>query len=164
MYLLPAFNLKLKPKLLALRPGTRIVSHDWDMGPWEPDETIVLRTPEKTVGADLRSHVFLWIVPADLRGVWRSEGAAPGVDWEFRIGQNYQSLAVEARFAGRELPVRGSRLRGDEIKIAVTGRAGGPLAHHLFQGRVQGDRIAGTLRTSDGNEERMLPWTATRVR
>jgi len=163
LYLLPEFNLKLMPRLLALRPGTRIVSHDWDMGEWEPDEALTLRTPEKTVGADLHTHVYLWFVPADARGLWR--GTLPGQDgeWRFRIGQSYQALEVGAWYADRELTVHGQRLRGDEIKIIVTGVAGSAAAHYLFQGKVQGGRIAGTVRISAGDESRTLPWNATRT-
>ena len=73
MYLLPEVNLKLRPKLLTLKPGTRIVSHDWNMGDWEPDETIELRTPEKPVGLGGKSRVHLWIIPADGRGRWVAE-------------------------------------------------------------------------------------------
>ena len=164
MYLLPEVNLKLMPKLLALKPGTRIVSHDWDMGEWEPDETITLRTPEKTVGADLRSHIYLWLVPADLRGRWRSVVPEQGGEWRFTIAQKYQSLDVEARFAGRDLTVRGHRLRGREIKIVVTGRADSAPAHYLFEGTVEGEQITGTVRISDGEDTRTLPWNATRIR
>ena len=163
LYLLPEFNLKLMPKLLALRPGTRIVSHDWDMGDWEPDETLTLRTPEKTIGVDLRSHIHLWVVPTDVRGVWTSALPGQGGEWRFSVAQKYQALDIEARYAGRELTVRGHRLRGDEIKIAVTGRAEGAPAHHLFQGTVQGGRITGTVRISNGDETRTLPWIATKA-
>ena len=164
LYLLPEFNLKLMLRLLALRPGTRVVSHDWDMGAWEPDETVALRTPEKTVGADARSHIYLWVVPADARGTWRSALPGQGGEWQFRIAQTYQALEIDARFAGRELTVRGHRLRGAEIKIAVTGRADAAPAHYLFQGTVQGGRITGTVRISDGEETgTILPWNATRI-
>src|SRR5688572_6149446 len=70
MYLLPEVNLKLRPRLLTLKPGTRLVSHDWNMREWEPDETIELRTPEKPVGLGGKSRIHLWIVPADARGRW----------------------------------------------------------------------------------------------
>jgi len=163
LYLLPEFNLKLMPKLLSLKPGTRVVSHDWDMGDWETDETISLRTPEKTVGADLRSHIHLWVVPADLRGRWRSALPGSSGEWRFKVAQKYQALDIEARFAGRELTVRGHRLRGNEVKIVVTGRAGGAPAHHLFHGTLRGERINGTVRISDGEETRTLPWNATRL-
>jgi SAM-dependent methyltransferase len=63
MYLLPEVNLKLKPRLLKLKPGTRIVSHDWDMGPgWKPDRTITVDAPDKIYGREKKSRLHLWIV------------------------------------------------------------------------------------------------------
>jgi SAM-dependent methyltransferase len=62
MYLLPEVNLKLRPRLQALKKGTRIVSHDWDMGDWAPDRTLTLSVPEKTVGREKLSRVHLWVL------------------------------------------------------------------------------------------------------
>jgi SAM-dependent methyltransferase len=64
MYLLPEVNLQLRPQLLALKPGTRIVSHDWDMGDWKPDRTIVVDAPDKPIGREKVSRLHLWTVPA----------------------------------------------------------------------------------------------------
>jgi hypothetical protein len=64
MYLLPAVNLALRPALLALKPGTRLVSHDWDMGEWTPDRTVTVQAPGKTVGREKISSLHLWVVPA----------------------------------------------------------------------------------------------------
>ena len=66
LYLLPEFNLRLRPRLLALPAGTRIVSHDWDMGDWPPDRTLTLAVPEKAIGLDKRSRLLLWVVPAQV--------------------------------------------------------------------------------------------------
>jgi SAM-dependent methyltransferase len=63
MYLLPEVNMQLRPKLLALKPGTRIVSHDWDLGDWKPQQTSVVPVPEKKVGIEKFSRVHLWVVP-----------------------------------------------------------------------------------------------------
>lgn len=60
MYLLPEVNLRLRPRLQALKPGTRIVSHDWDMGDWTPDRTLVIDVPDKAVGREKLSRVHLW--------------------------------------------------------------------------------------------------------
>jgi SAM-dependent methyltransferase len=62
MYLLPEVNLLLKPKLQKLKPGTRIVSHDWDMGTWAPDRTVTVEVPDKPIGREKTSKLFLWIV------------------------------------------------------------------------------------------------------
>ena len=64
MYLLPDVNLQLRPRLLALAAGTRIVSHDWDLGDWAPDRTVTVDVPDKALGRDKFSRVHLWIVPA----------------------------------------------------------------------------------------------------
>jgi SAM-dependent methyltransferase len=64
MYLLPEVNLQLRPKLLALKPGTRIVSHDWDLGDWKPDRVITVDAPDKPIGREKRSRLYLWTVPA----------------------------------------------------------------------------------------------------
>jgi hypothetical protein len=63
MYLLPDVNLQLRPRLLALKPGTRIVSHDWDMGDWKPDRMITLDVPDKLYGREKVSRIYLWTVP-----------------------------------------------------------------------------------------------------
>ena len=62
IYLLPDVNLKLRPRLRALRPGTRIVSHDWGMGDWPPDKTIVVDAPTKPVGLAKESTLMLWVI------------------------------------------------------------------------------------------------------
>lgn len=164
MYLLPEVNIKLRPKLLTLRPGTRLVSHDWHMGDWEPDETIELRTPEKPVGLGGKSRIHLWIVPADARGRWIADVPQQGGAWEFDIGQQYQSVSVRAKVGGggRDVTVRATRLRGLEIKMAITGLVGGKAWNHLFKGTISGDRIAGEVLVSDGEQQRTVLWTATR--
>lgn len=63
MYLLPEVNLQLRPRILCLNPGTRIVSHDWDMGDWLPEKVLTLPAPDKTIGLKKESKVYLWRVP-----------------------------------------------------------------------------------------------------
>jgi SAM-dependent methyltransferase len=163
-YLLPDFNRKLMPRLLALKPGTRIVSHDGEIGDWPADEKLEMRAPEKPVGVGGLSKVELWIVPADASGTWTSEISGHGGRWRFSVKQKYQVMEIDTTAQGRELLVRASRLRGEEIKMVVTGIVGARAWHHLFEGRIDGDRIAGTLTVSDGNQRRSFPWNATRAR
>src|SRR5688500_11793736 len=158
MYLLPEFNAKLLPRLLALKPGTRVVSHDGGIGDWPADETLEMRAPEKAVGVGGVSRVELWIVPANAAGVWRSQVPEHGHQRTFRIEQRYQVLDIDTAAQGRDLLVRASRLRGDEVKIVVTGIVGTRAWHHLFEGRIQGERITGQLTVSDGNQRRTYPW------
>ena len=161
-YLLPEVNAKLQPRLLALKPGTRIVSHDGGIGDWPSDERLEMRVPEKAVGVGGLSRVELWIVPARAEGRWRADVPQHGGRWTFRIAQRFQELEVETGAGGRDLLVHASRLRGREIKLAVTGIVGGRAWNHLFEGQIEGGRIAGRLRVSDGNQTRSYPWTATR--
>lgn len=162
-YLLPEFNAKLLPRLLGLKPGTRIVSHDGGIGDWRSDERLEMRAPEKPVGVGGVSRVELWVVPADARGVWASEVPGHGGGWRFQVRQRYQELDIDVLAQGRELLVRNSRLRGTEIKMLVTGIVGARAWNHLFEGQIQDGRISGQLSVSDGNQTRTHPWTATRA-
>jgi SAM-dependent methyltransferase len=162
-YLLPEFNVKLLPRLLALKPGTRIVSHDGGIGEWPSDERLEMRVPEKAVGVGGLSRVELWVVPADARGRWVSELPQHGGRWTFDVAQRFQELDIDVRAQGRDLLVRASRLRGTEIKIAVTGIVGARAYNQLFAGRIEGGRIAGELAVSDGEHTRTYPWMAQRL-
>jgi precorrin-6B methylase 2 len=147
LYLLPEMNLRLRTRLLHLRPGTRIVAHQFAIPEWEPDETTWLG----------RRAAFLWVVPAQVAGGWRLAlpgGRSVDVDLE----QTYQ------RFRGRayvgpdtRAGLRDTRLRGDEIRFAFVDDAG---ALHEFVGRVDGAAMAGTVAV-DGVAG---AWTAARRR
>lgn len=111
MYLLPEVNLQLRPALLALRPGTRVVSHDWDMGEWKPDRTETIDVPDKPIGLEKKSRVHLWIVPARVAGLWcgpKDRRAA------LAIRQAFQQ--AEATLAGEDLAfaIAANRLRSPE--------------------------------------------------
>ena len=88
LYLFPDVNLKLRPSLLALKPGTRIVSHDFDMGDWKPDRTLTIRGPGKKPGSTRTRNLYLWVVPADVDALWCGEGNATGT--RMTIAQQYQ--------------------------------------------------------------------------
>ena len=163
MYLLPEVNLQLLPRLVAqLKPGARIVSHDYDLGPWPFDEMIELALAEKMVGPLGRSRVFLWVVPADARGKWIADLPELGGRWQFDITQKYQILDVDTRAGGSSMVVRGARLRGEEIRLAITGLVGGKGYNTLFAGKVTDGGIEGTVRISDGENTKTIPWKAIR--
>jgi len=164
MYLLPDFNVKLLPRLLALKPGTRIVSHDGAIGDWPADETLQMRTPEKPVGIGGNSKIEIWIVPADIRGAWTSQIPQHGGTWNFQVGQHYQMLELQVRAEGRELLVRNTRLRGEQVKLVITGIVKNRAWHHYFVGQTRGDTIEGELTVSDGNNKVVYPWLAKRAR
>ena len=97
MYLLPDVNLQLRPRLLQLRPGTRLVSHDWDLGDWEPDRTVTLDVPDKSVGREKSSKVHLWIVPARVEGMWCGVGKWKGKSLAIRQAfQKFHGTLAEA--------------------------------------------------------------------
>jgi len=103
-------------------------------------------------------------VPADAKGAWTSELPGHGGRWRFAIKQKYQELDIDVAAQGRDLMVRNSRLRGEEIKVIVTGVVNGRAWHHYFVGTLKDDRIAGEVTISDGNNKRSFPWTANRAR
>ena len=94
MYLLPRVNLALRPKLLELKPGTRLVSHDFDMGDWKADEYVRMDAAEKFSGAGGDSDVYLWIVPARIAGAWRVQLPVSGKlqTYEVIFEQQYQQI------------------------------------------------------------------------
>jgi hypothetical protein len=118
MYLLPEVNLQLRPKLLALKPGTRIVSHDWDLGDWKPDRTTVVPVPDKKVGLDKTSKVHLWIVPARVDGVWCPHPLmGPG---SLELTQQFQE--VQGRLVRRGRLREGSgRVEGQRLHLRTRG-------------------------------------------
>ena len=146
MYLLPEFNLQLRPRILAeLKPGTRVLSHDWDMGEWQPDAKLVLEGVVKPVMPLRVSTVYLWIVPAKVAGQWtlRQDGAQPAsIDIEFR--QRFQVISgVVKRESGRSL-IQNASLRGAEVRFTLVDEASGASEPLEFRGRVEGDAMEGT--------------------
>lgn len=141
MYLLPWLLEKLQPRLLAhLKPGTRVVSHSFVMPGWLPDESETVALSRSHPGQGNSSRIFLWIVPVDLRGRWRSDDA----DWQLDIAQNYQSLDIGAIVGGRRINVDAARLRGSALEF----RAG----RWAFRGVWSERGIAGTIVPEGGSE------------
>lgn len=145
MYLLPSINAKLKPKILNLKPGTRVVSHAFDMEDWQPDQAD---------SVDGR-RAMLWIVPAKVAGSWRLRvGSEP--EAEVLLTQRYQMLEGSVRAGSLTTGLRQPLLLGDRISFAYMDRNG---ALHDFTGRVSGDAMEGTARSASGAE---VKWTARR--
>ncbi len=114
LYLLPEVNLQLRPALLRLQPGTRIVSHDWDMGDWPPDETRTVAAPDKTIGREKKSQLHRWVVPANVDGLWCGPQA------ELRLQQRYQQLRAVWRHGDRQWSLSG-RLDGRALHLIGAG-------------------------------------------
>ncbi len=138
LYLMPDVNLELRPLLLALKAGTRIVSHRWDMGDWKPDRSITVETTTAR-GMPGSSAVHLWVVPADLDGVWCGTGNATGTKMLLaqrhqRLTGNYSNVRGVQSFeaaveATRMAPASGGRLTWLEESDALrVDEAAGPFA------------------------------------
>ena len=134
MFLLSSINLKLRPKILDLKPGTRIVSNSFDMAEWKPDETANL------AGCSSWCTAHLWIVPTKVGGVWTTSQG------ELTLKQTFQIITGTLKSGNVATPVTG-KLNGDEISFSA-----GELQ---YTGRVNGNSIEGTLKTGE-------KWSASR--
>src|SRR5262247_984262 len=115
LYLLPGMMEALRPKLLReLRPGARIVSHDFDFGEWKPDRTIEVETQEKyDIVGSWSSTVHLWIVPASVQGTWRGTlRGSNGSPLQIELTQAFQRLEGKVTRNGREITLRDGRVEG----------------------------------------------------
>ena len=162
MYLFPSLLLRLRPRLFEqLKPGARIVSHDFDMEPWQPDARVTVPVPDKPYGPP-SSEVYLWIIPANAAGIWqwRVGAGAVAADYEVMLSQTFQMLEGRATVGGRPGRLEKGRMRGDEIRIMLTAELDGRPAQQEFGGRVSGDEINGKAKLAGGGE---FDWKATRV-
>lgn len=145
MYLLPGLNMRLRPTLLKMRPGTRLVSHQFTMEDWQPDETSYL---------DYRP-AYLWIVPATVQGSWRMTVAGgEAVDLDFE--QTFQKIRGSVAYGIVKAGLREAALRGDAIAFQLVDQKG---RLHEFSGKVTGDRMEGTVRSGTGTPG---TWSAAR--
>jgi SAM-dependent methyltransferase len=137
LFLLTDLNLRLRPTILSLKPGTRVVSNTFRMGDWEPDQTVEL-------GCDAYCTAYLWIVPARVEGRWQTPRG------ELTLKQEFQKVSGTLKSGNTSALVARASLRGDELSFL----AGGSEYH----GRVNGGEIQGTVRSGGKSE----PWKATR--
>ena len=122
LFLLPDLNLRLRPTLLDMKPGTRVLSNSFGMGDWEPDQTVHVND-----NCSNYCNGHLWIVPARVDGRWRLDGR------ELVLKQTYQKL--EGTLGGK--PLRQARLSGTHIQFVAGGRQ--------YRGEVRGERMGGRL-------------------
>ena len=156
MYLLPSVTSKLRPRLLELKPGTRIVSHDFDLQDWKPDR--------KTY---IRKNVFLWIVPAKVAGRWQATLSLPPVErqLELILEQRFQEVSTHARLNGVPTQAWETRLEGERISLAIVDSTDRQNEATLyFEGRVSGDVIEGNVVSGAGSTRTTVPWRAVRIK
>ena len=138
MFLLPEINLKLRPKILGMKPGTRVVSNSFDMGDWKADQTI-----DPVDKCETYCNAFLWIVPAKVAGTWTTPQG------KLELKQKFQFISGTLASGNVVAPVKG-RLDGAGITFTA--------ADTQYSGRVNGTAIEGTSKTGDKTE----PWKAKR--
>jgi len=132
MYLLTSLNAKLRPKILGLKPGTRIVSHAFDMGDWKPDNTAVVEG----------RTAYLWIVPAKVTGSWQTAGG------ELTLKQTFQTVEGALKTGTGTVQITNGTLNGDQLAFTA--------GLSQYSGRVSGNRIEGTSKGAANG-----PWSAT---
>jgi len=134
MYLLDDLNLRLRPKLLEMKPGTRIASHEFNMGDWEPDDTSHIDG----------STTYFWVVPAKVGGDWKL-GVDIGADEDavLKLSQKFQRVEGTLVARSSQLGLRDASLRGDRIKFSLVDYRG---ILREFSGRVRGGVISGSVR------------------
>jgi hypothetical protein len=165
MYLLPRVNLALRPKLLELKPGTRLVSHDFDMGDWKADEYVRMDAADKFSGAGGDSDVYLWIVPARIAGAWRVQLPVSGKlqTYEVTFEQQYQQISGVAQVNGRAVKIEVAKLRGDELTFSFVAEVNGATVKHEFSGRASGNEMTGQASLSGSRMAARVEWTAERA-
>ena len=149
MYLLPDTVNLLKDKFLSeLKPGTRIVSHDYGLSGWIPEKYAQFDLEDKVhISGVTTTIIWLYLVPAKVAGSWTMQAPALGKAVSLQLKQQLTRVSGSARVDGRDIPLEDVKLRGDKISFKLAGRKG------EFSGQVKEKSIEGTL---DGK----APWSA----
>ncbi len=137
MYLLPHLNLKLRPTLLKMKPGTRIVSHAFDMNEWEADEKV----------SQEYAHAFMWVVPSPVEGTWTLQEVDSKAQVQLDIQQSFQRIGGSITERGRKTPLLGAQLRGDKIAFQYMGA---DQQLRSITAQVNGNRMNGVTSLQGG--------------
>ncbi len=160
LYLLSSVNLKLRPRLLReLKPGTRIVSHDFSMGEWEAD-----LEKDVFVGSD-RHHIYFWVVPADIAGTWRwaVNVGNDQINYEMEVNQHFNKVQSLLNLGETKRSIEDFSLNGDSLSFSIQQSLEGNDVEMLFEGKVAGDNINGALKLRAGESEEEYEWKARRI-
>jgi len=168
MYLLPEVVQSLRDRLLTeLRPGTRIVSHDYHLGEWRPDASRVVDiSPSPDKPED--SVIYFWVVPAMLSGKWQWAITYPlyfdnPVEYSASIAQQFQDIEGSVEVFPVKGRIHDARLSGTRVAFSADVEVGERMIHHDFAGKIDGDRITGTVKLSGSVNPVTLPWSARRT-
>jgi hypothetical protein len=141
MFLLPDINIRLRPKILDMKPGTRIVSNSFTMGEWKWEQSVTV-SPEE--GCNNYCTAYLWIVPAKVAGTWKTTQGT------LKLEQEFQVVSGTLTSAGRVSKLANGKLNGDQLTFTLNGQS--------YVGRVTGDRIEGSTKAGASANT----WSATR--
>jgi precorrin-6B methylase 2 len=143
LYLFPEVNLKLRPKLLTeLKPGTRIVSQAFNLGDWRPDQTLVASR------GDSKATLFLWIVPAQIGGIWQgrlTRDSGRSLPIALQLEQQYQQAKVRIQLENQTIELPGVKLVGEQVRFERRTMLEGEQIKLQFEGQVRGNQLTGTL-------------------
>jgi precorrin-6B methylase 2 len=160
LYLLTSVNLRLRPRLFAqLRPGTRVVSHNYAMDTWKPDQSSVVMVNGTT------HNVYFWVIPVNVTGTWKWTWAenSPKTGASLELEQHFQWPAGRLKLGGAEFPLRDVQLTGDRLKFAVDGNERGQAVTMVFEGRVTGNSINGSVEVQgQAGQKVKRAWKANR--
>ena len=158
LYLLPGMMMNLRTKIFnELKPGVRVVSHDYHFGDWVSDDHVSFDVPEKEAITGVpAATVHLWHVPAKIAGTWEVK-IAGGETYELALKQRFQTLEGTASGAGKPIKPQYLTLRGNDFSFALPDARGTAR----FSGRVNGNAIEGTVELPAGKGAQ--PWTAVRT-
>jgi len=159
MYLLPSVNLKLRPKILReLKPGSRIVSHDFSMGEWTPDD-------QASLEVDGISHeVYGWVIPANVSGEWTWTavlGSGP-VSFGMNVTQRFQVAEAKVTVNGAAAVVKELTLKGADLRFTVEAKIGGKPAVLSFEGKAAGHQLDGQIKGALDGKSVASAWKAAR--
>jgi precorrin-6B methylase 2 len=142
LFLMPQVNLKLRPRILNLKPGTRIVANTFGMGEWKEDQAFIVQDAQK---CSLHCAALLWIVPAKIEGSWTSQ------EGTLTLTQRFQMVSGTVRSGSGTWPIRDGRLIGDQISFSA--------GNAKYTGTVRGTAIEGTSVSGGSTTE----WRVTRI-
>jgi SAM-dependent methyltransferase len=159
LYLLTSVNLRLRPRLLdQLRPGTRLVSHNYAMDTWKPDDSSIVMVNEQT------HNVYLWIIPANISGVWDATWTETGKPTSFglEVEQHFQWPSGMLKLGGAELTLDEFILKGDKVTFTAEKEDRGKTQKLIFEGRVTGHMMEGNLEIQGEGAPVKATWKAKR--
>jgi SAM-dependent methyltransferase len=179
LYLLSGVNLRLRPKLFReLSPGSRVVSHEFSMGKWEPDETSSVKAEnyrdpylfnywDEQIGGYWRTHkVYLWIIPGNVNGAWKLTipDIAGKNEFTLRFDQEFQRVRGLVLESASSIPafIKDVQIRGNMLLFTLEGKLQGSTEGMHFEGIIQGNSMQGTMEIEGSPRKGKIKWTAKR--